>query len=61
MLKSMKTRWYLHLSVLETEIIEHKLNQIIESLTFRFTRQEELLSLIPDRMTEFNLRMNSIV
>lgn len=61
MLTSMRTRWFLYLSVLETEIIEAKLNFILESLTFKFTRQPELLSLIPDRLTEFNLRLASTV
>jgi hypothetical protein len=61
MLTSMRARWFLYLSVLETEIIEAKLNFILESLTFKFTRQPELLSLIPDRLTEFNLRLASTV
>lgn len=57
----MRARWFLYLSVLETEIIEAKLNFILESLTFKYTRQPELLSLIPDRLTEFNLRLASTV
>ena len=61
MLARMRARWFLYLSVLETEIIEAKLNFILESLTFKYTRQPELLSLIPDRLTEFNLRLASTV
>ena len=61
MLTRMRARWFLYLSVLETEIIEAKLNFILESLTFKYTRQPELLSLIPDRLTEFNLRLASTV
>ena len=57
MLKSMSSRWHLYISVLETEIIEAKLRCIIDSLTFKYSRQPELLSLIPDRMTEINLRI----
>jgi hypothetical protein len=38
MLESMKARWHLYLSNLETEIIEEKLDLILDSLTFKFTR-----------------------
>ena len=61
MLKSMSSRWHLYISVLETEIIEAKLRCIIDSLTFKYSRQPELLSLIPDRITEINLRLASTI
>ena len=61
MLASMKARWFLYLSNLETEIIEEKLEFILESLTFRYTRQPALLSLIPDRIDAANLRVASTV
>lgn len=61
MLASMRARWYLYLSNLETEIIEEKLEFILDSLTFKYTRQPGLLSLIPDRMTAGNLRVASTV
>lgn len=49
------------MSYLETEVIEYNLDVILESLTFKYSRQPELLSVIPDRMTEFNLRINKVV
>ena len=54
-------RWHQYVSYLETELIEYNLDVILESLTFKYSRQPELLSLIPDRMTEFNLRINKVV
>ena len=53
--------WLLYLSSLETAIIEEKLRLVLESLTFKFTRQPALLSLIPDRITESTLRVASTV
>jgi len=61
MLASMRARWLRYLSNLETDIIEEKLEFILESLTFKFTRQPAALSLIPDRITEGNLRVASTV
>lgn len=61
MLASMNKRWYLYISCLETEIIEAKLECILESLTFKYSRQPELLSLIPDKMHEINLRLASTI
>lgn len=54
-------RWNKYVSTLETEIIQDNLEDIISSLTFKYSRQPELLSLIPDRMTEFNLRINKVL
>jgi hypothetical protein len=45
------------LSKLETDLIEEKLNMILESLTFRYSRQPEFLTVIPDRLTTENLRI----
>jgi hypothetical protein len=54
-------RWYQYISVLEAEIIEENLELILSSFTFKYSRQPEMLSLIPDRMTEFNLRINKVM
>lgn len=45
------------MSKLETDLIEEKLNMILESLTFRYSRQPEFLTVIPDRLTTENLRI----
>jgi hypothetical protein len=59
MLQELKRFWDLYLSVLETEIVETKLTDILESLTFKYSRQPEMLTLMPDRVTQINLRINS--
>jgi hypothetical protein len=46
------------LSVLETDIIEMKLNIILSSLTFRYTRHVEFLKLVPERLTSEHLRIS---
>lgn len=61
MLKKMQYRWHLYVSNLETDIIETKLSLILDSLTFKYTRQPEMLALVPDRVTEFNLRVNKTI
>jgi len=43
--------------VLETQLIEEKLIQILESLTFRYSRQPEFMTVIPDRLTTENIRI----
>jgi hypothetical protein len=53
--------WHLYMSDLETDIIETKLSMILDSLTFKYTRQPEMLSVVPDRVTEFNLRVNKTI
>ena len=58
MLDDIKKRWLFYMSELETRIIEDKLILIVESLTFKYTRQPEMLSLIPDRIDEVNLRLS---
>ena len=57
----MAKRWHDYVSIFETEIIEENLNRVLDSLTFKYSRQPERLSLIPDRMTEINLRLASAV
>ena len=44
--------------MLETEIIEQKLLHILNSFTFKYSRLPQFLSLIPDRLTENNLRIS---
>ena len=61
MLENMQYRWHLYMSNLETDIIETKLSLILDSLTFKYTRQPEMLALVPDRITEFNLRVNKTI
>lgn len=57
MLEEMKQSWWFYMSELETSIIEEMLITIVESLTFKYTRQPEMLSLVPDRVEEVNLRL----
>jgi hypothetical protein len=48
----------MYLSSLECDLIEAKLRRILDSQTFKHTRQPSFISLIPDRMTEINLRIS---
>lgn len=57
----LRGKWLLYISALEAEIIEEKLDTVLSSLTFKYSRQPELLSLIPDQVTEANLRVASVV
>lgn len=61
MLDRMDPHWLIYISNLESEIIIGKLKTILNSLTFKFSRQPEMLALIPDRITQINLRINSVV
>lgn len=61
MLKQLKKRWDIYISVLETQIIEDKLRFILNSITFRYSRSADFLSLIPDRLSEINLRLKSTI
>ena len=61
MLKHMKERWHKYVSIYETEIIEYKLEDILKSFTFKFSRQPDQLSMIPDRITDNSLRLAHIV
>lgn len=58
MLGKFKKGWLYYLSVLETEIIESKLMLILDSLTFKYTRQPQFLSLVPNRINTMNLRIS---
>lgn len=58
MLENFKGGWLYYLSVLETEIIEAKLMVILDSLTFKYSRQPQLLVVQPDRITSSNLRIS---
>jgi hypothetical protein len=57
-LENFKKGWLYFLSVLETDIIEMKLNIILNSLTFRYTRHVEFLKLVPERLTSEHLRIS---
>ena len=57
----MEKRWNLYLSTIEIEIIEKKLDDIINSLTFKYSRQPEMLSLIPDQLVENNIKISSTI
>ena len=57
-LQNFKKGWDHYLSVLETEIIEEKLTFILESLTFKYTRQPQFLIIAPDRIRPSNLRIS---
>lgn len=57
-LENFKKGWHYYLSVLETEIIEMKLAIVLNSLTFRFSRQPEFLKLVPERFTSDHLRVS---
>jgi len=61
MLAKMRVRWHNYISVLESEVIETKLEFILDSFTFKYTRQPEMLSLVPQRVPELSLRVTPIV
>ncbi len=60
-LEDFKKGWHYYLSALECELIEQKLLAILESETFRHTRGAAQLSLLPDRLTDINLRISEKV
>ena len=49
------------MSDLEVEIVKAKFEIIISSLTFKYSRMENMLAFIPDKIGSNNLRINSIV
>ena len=57
-LQEMKKGWHYYFSVLETEIIEQKLLHILNSFTYKYSRLPQFLALIPDKLTESNLRIS---
>jgi hypothetical protein len=57
-LENFRHGWDYYLSVLETDIIEMKLMTILDSLTFKYTRQPQFLRVQPERLTVRNLRIS---
>ena len=57
MLAQFQKGWDYFLSTLETDIIKSKLELVINSLTFRYSRQPKFLKLVPERLTSENLRI----
>jgi hypothetical protein len=57
-LNEFKKGWHYYLSVLETDIIETKLLHILNSITYKYSRMPQFLSLIPDYLSELNLRIS---
>ena len=53
-----KKGWHYYLSVLECDLIEEKLMHILNSFTFKYSRQDNFIALVPDRVTEVNLRIS---
>ena len=56
-LENFKSGWDYYLSVLEIQIIELKLMTILDSLTFKYSRQPQFLRVLPDRLTTQNLKI----
>jgi len=57
-LENLKKGWEFYLSVLEIDIIEMKLNTILNSFTFRYTRDPQWLRLYPERIDSKHLRIS---
>lgn len=57
-LNEFKKGWHYYLSVLETDIIEQKLNHILKSFTFKYSRMPQFISMIPDHLEEINVRIS---
>eukprot|EP00347_Sterkiella_histriomuscorum_P005365 403356888 len=57
-LKTFKNGWGYYLNAIDQEIIETKLAHILGSFTFKYSRQPGMMALIPDRITETNLRIS---
>ena len=57
MLTQFEKGWDYFLSTLETDIIKSKLELVINSLTFRYSRQPKFLKLVPERLTSEHLRI----
>lgn len=56
-LANFRKGWDYYLSVLEIQIIECKLMTILDSLTFKYTRQPQFLRVFPDRLTTQNVKI----
>lgn len=61
MLADFKKGWGYFLSQMECDLIESKLRRLIESKTFKESRQPVNMRLIPDKMNEINLRISEKV
>jgi hypothetical protein len=61
MLERMSKRWLRYISILQTDIIEAKLKIILNSITFKYTRQKEFLCLMPNRLNPQNLRISQTI
>jgi hypothetical protein len=57
-LSNFRQGWDYYLSVLEIQIIEIKLMTILDSLTFRYSRQPKFLRVLPERLTQENLKIS---
>jgi hypothetical protein len=57
-LENLRKGWEFYLSVLEIDIIEMKLNLILNSFTFRYTRDPQWLRLYPERIDSKHLRIS---
>ena len=57
-LEQFRLGWGYYLNVLEQDLIEEKLKHILDSFTFKYSRQPGMLALIPDRISEVNLRIS---
>ena len=61
MLADFKKGWGYFLSQMECDLIESKIRRVIDSHTFKESRQPNNLRLIPDKMTEITLRISEKV
>ncbi len=61
MLADFKKGWGYFLSQMECDLIESKIRRVIESKTFKESRQPKNIRLIPDKMNEINLRISEKV
>lgn len=57
-LDNFRKGWDYYLSVLEIQIIEMKLMKILDSLTFKYSRQPKFLRVFPDRLTTENVKIS---
>lgn len=57
-LSNFRQGWDYYLSVLEIQIIEIKLMTILDSLTFKYSRQPKFLRVLPERLTVQNLKIS---
>jgi|LauGreDrversion4_2_1035121.scaffolds.fasta_scaffold110933_1 hypothetical protein len=53
--------WHHFLSILDIDLIEQKTNQILQSTTFKHTRNPNSVRLAPERITSNELRISEKV